>query len=285
MPKARATARAPVGPRWRMPRPTRSRLSGCAGGGGDAGHQVGGRQGGEALERGELLHRQRVEVGRVDDQPGRRPAGRPAPRPAPRCPWRSGRRSGRCAARAAPGSRCWCSRCRSRPRGAPAAARRTGTTVGNFHLGLRRLGTPGPASTGPTISGMTSPALRTMTTSPGRTSLARTWSSLCSVATLDRGAPDEDGLQCGRTGVARPVRPIDTMMPSSLVVRSSGGNLKAMAQRGAREVAPSRACRAEVVDLGHHAVDLVGQVVPLLGQFAAAGDHGVDPGHRSGRRG
>ena len=43
-------------------------------------------------------------------------------------------------------------------------------------------------------------------------------------------------------GVARPVRPIETSIVRSLVERSSGGNLKAMAHRGAREVAPSRRC-------------------------------------------
>ncbi len=37
-------------------------------------------------------------------------------------------------------------------------------------------------STGPTTSGMTSPARRTITVSPTRTSLAWTWISLCRVA-------------------------------------------------------------------------------------------------------
>ncbi len=41
-------------------------------------------------------------------------------------------------------------------------------------------------------------------------------------------------------GVARPVRPIDTLMSRNRVVRSSGGNLTAIAQRGALEVDPSR---------------------------------------------
>jgi hypothetical protein len=44
--------------------------------------------------------------------------------------------------------------------------------------------------------------------------------------------------------VAFPVRPIDTMIECSLVVRSSGGNLNAIAQRGALEVTPSSARRA-----------------------------------------
>ena len=45
-------------------------------------------------------------------------------------------------------------------------------------------------------------------------------------------------------GVTRPVRPTLTRMSSSLVVASSGGYLKAIAQRGAREVEPSRRCSA-----------------------------------------
>ncbi len=99
------------------------------------------------------------------------------------------------------------------------------------------------ASTGPTTSGITSPALRTTTTSPGRTSLARTWSSLCRVATCTVEPPTNTGSSWAK-GVAFPVRPIDTRISSSLVVRSSGGNLKAMAQRGAFDVTPSSPRRA-----------------------------------------
>ena len=40
-------------------------------------------------------------------------------------------------------------------------------------------------------------------------------------------------------GVVRPVRPTETMMSRKIVVRSSGGNLNAMAQRGARDVLPN----------------------------------------------
>ena len=79
-------------------------------------------------------------------------------------------------------------------------------------------------STGPTTSGITSPALRTITVSPGRTSLACTWSSLCSVATPTVEPPTNTGSSTAN-GVARPVRPIDTWMSRSTVVRSSGGNL------------------------------------------------------------
>jgi hypothetical protein len=71
---------------------------------------------------------------------------------------------------------------------------------------------------------MTSPALRTTTMSPGRTSLARTWSSLWSVALVTVEPPTKTGSSSAN-GVAFPVRPIETMMSWSRVTRSSGGNL------------------------------------------------------------
>jgi hypothetical protein len=49
-----------------------------------------------------------------------------------------------------------------------------------------------------------------------------------------------------------------------LVVTSSGGYLKAIAQRGARLVEPSRPWIATGSDLDDHAVDLVLDVVPVL---------------------
>ena len=94
------------------------------------------------------------------------------------------------------------------------------------------------ASTGPTTSGITSPALRTMTVSPTRTSLRATSSWLCSVASPTVEPPTNTGSSCAN-GVARPVRPMLTMIPRSSVVFSSGGNLNAIAQRGARLVKPS----------------------------------------------
>jgi len=68
---------------------------------------------------------------------------------------------------------------------------------------------------------------------------------LCSVAS-PTSIPHEHGLE-HRERSGRPVRPIDTMMRRSLVVRSSGGNLKAIAQRGAR--GDPTALQIEVVDL------------------------------------
>ena len=151
----------------------------------------------------------------------------------------------------------------SRVRGSP----HDGHDVGNFHFGLRRFGTR-PRFTGPTTSGMTSPAFRTMTRSPGRTSFAATWSSLCSVATPTVEPPTKTGSSWAK-GVARPVRPMETWIATSRVVRSSGGNLNAMAHRGALDVAPRTRVQGQVVDLGDHAVDLVGQRVALLLELAA----------------
>ena len=45
-------------------------------------------------------------------------------------------------------------------------------------------------------------------------------------------------------GVTLPVRPVCTSIARSSVVRSSGGNLNAIAQRGACDVAPSSRCRS-----------------------------------------
>ena len=80
------------------------------------------------------------------------------------------------------------------------------------------------ARTGPTTSGITSPALRTITVSRGRTSLRATSSSLCSVASPTVEPPTKTGSSWAK-GVARPVRPMLTKIPFSRVVFSSGGNL------------------------------------------------------------
>src|SRR5438067_1969423 len=94
------------------------------------------------------------------------------------------------------------------------------------------------ARTGPTTSGITSPARRTITVSRGRTSFRFTSSSLCNVAVVTVTPPTNTGSSCAN-GVTTPVRPVCTKMFSRSVVRSSGGNLYAMAHRGACDVAPS----------------------------------------------
>ena len=110
----------------------------------------------------------------------------------------------------------------------------SGHFVGNFQ---RRVRGGRFASTGPTTSGITSPARRTITVSPGRTSLRATSSSLCSVAMPTFAPPTNTGSSTAN-GVARPVRPMLTMMSRRIVVFSSGGNLYAIAHRGARDVTP-----------------------------------------------
>ena len=104
--------------------------------------------------------------------------------------------------------------------------------------GLRR------ESTGPSTSGITSPAFRTMTVSPTRTSLRCTSSKLCSVARATVEPATTTGTSSA-TGVSAPVRPTCTVMSRRSVVFSSGGNLNAMAQRGARAVNPMARWRAK----------------------------------------
>jgi hypothetical protein len=83
----------------------------------------------------------------------------------------------------------------------------------------------------------------------------------------DRGAADETGFSRA-TGVSAPVRPTWMSMFSSSVVASSAGNLCATAQRGARETKPSCCLLGEAVDLVDHAVDVVGELRPLLAHLA-----------------
>ena len=84
-----------------------------------------------------------------------------------------------------------------------------------------------------TISGMTSPARRTMTQSPMRTSRRLISSSLWRVALLTVTPPTWTGSSRA-TGVTAPVRPTCTSMSSTRVISSWAGNLWATAQRGAR---------------------------------------------------
>ena len=97
-------------------------------------------------------------------------------------------------------------------------------------------------------SGITSPARRTTTVSPMRTSLRRISSSLCSVALVTVAPPTNTGASRA-TGVSAPVRPTCTSMSSKVVVASSAGNLCAMAQRGARDTKPSCCCWAILLTL------------------------------------
>ncbi len=91
---------------------------------------------------------------------------------------------------------------------------------------------------------MTSPALRSTTVSPSRTSLALTTSWLCRVAYCTIEPATFTGSASTAYGVARPVRPIPTLIAASFPVTSSGGYFQAIAQRGDFEVEPSRPWRA-----------------------------------------
>lgn len=123
--------------------------------------------------------------------------------------------------------------------GVPQDGHSVGMTNGRTFAGSRR------AMTGPTISGMTSPAFRSTTMSPIITPLAFTTSWLCRVAmpTVD---PATFTGSMRPNGVTRPVRPTFTRMSSSLVFTSSGGYLYATDQRGTRDVWPSARCSAKL---------------------------------------
>ena len=98
------------------------------------------------------------------------------------------------------------------------------------------------------ICGITSPARRTITVSPMRTSLRAISSSLCSVALETTTPPTVTGSSLA-AGVSAPVRPTWISMPFSSVVASSAGNLWAMAQRGERDTKPSRSCQSSRLTL------------------------------------
>ncbi len=209
----------------------------------------------------------------------RRPAGRRACRPGPRCPSRGGRRNAAvpaCAARGRRGRRCSArsassgSRTTAEPHSGHSPASRTpARRAGAFRATTR------------TTSGITSPARRTMTVSPMRTSLRRTSSSLCSVALVTVTPPTKTGFSRA-TGVIAPVRPTCTSMPITSVAISSAGNLCATAQRGSRRHEAQLALQIEPVDLVDDAVDLERQLrasprrrVVEFGERLPARAHGV----------
>ena len=94
---------------------------------------------------------------------------------------------------------------------------------------------------GRTTSGMTSPAFWSTTQSPIRMSLRRSSSRLWSVARATVEPATLTGVRCA-TGVSVPVRPTYGTMSSRKASTCSGGNLNAIAQRGARLTIPRRAC-------------------------------------------
>ena len=138
------------------------------------------------------------------------------------------------------GQASWLRQRRSR---SPSFCWASGVPQAGHSVGISHSGSPSgrSASTGPTISGMTSPALRSTTVSPGRTSLRLTSWALCSVA-FSTVEPATRVGSIRPNGETRPVRPTCTSMASSRALTSSGGYLNAIAHRGARLVEPRRRC-------------------------------------------
>ena len=145
--------------------------------------------------------------------------------------------------------------------------------------GGERSGRSTACGAGESTCGITSPARRTITSSPGRTSLRARSSSLWSVATLDGDAADVDRLELGeRVQVAELAD-----VPVDVVQRGDrGGGRELPGDRPARIAADDAepALELRVVDLDHHAVDLeVQPAAPLLPGEALGDDLvlGVEP--------
>ena len=133
------------------------------------------------------------------------------------------------------------------------------------------------ASTGPTTSGITSPALRTITVSPGRTSLARHLVLVVQRGHADRRAADEHRLEHGerRRPTGAPDRHLDVAQQGgALLGRELVGDRPA--RRARRE--PEALALGDVVELHHHAVDLVPEVVSMVLPVQAVGEHVVERG-------
>ena len=128
---------------------------------------------------------------------------------------------------------------------------------------------------GRTTSGMTSPALWSTTWSPMRMSLRRTSSRLCSVARATVEPATTVGVRCA-TGVSVPVRPTYATMSSTtrldLLGRVLEGDRPAWRVRDHAQPA----LELEAVDLDHHAVSAVRQVVARLLPALDEIDHTVD---------
>ena len=118
-------------------------------------------------------------------------------------------------------------------------------------------------ATGPTTSGITSPALRTTTVSPGRTSFAAHLVLVVQRGHADGGPADEHRLEHGerRGPPGAADRDLDVAQQrGALLGRELVGD--GPARRPRREAEPL--ALGEVVDLHDDTVDLVGEVVAVL---------------------
>ena len=188
-------------------------------------------------------------------------------------------RGGTAARAAAPGRRArWGSGCRSRPLPWRSGVPQAGHSRGNTNA---RSSPSRSAVTGPTISGITSPALRRTTMSPISTPLRLTSYSLCSVALLhgraahlDRPHHPERGHPPGPPDVDPDVeQPWRHLFRRVLVRDRPARRAAGRAQRAA--------AASSVVDLDHHAVDLIRdscRCSPLVvDERLHAGEVGDDP--------
>ena len=135
-----------------------------------------------------------------------------------------------------------------------------GHTVGNDHGSVPSGRRP---RTGPTTSGMTSPALRTMTVSPGRTSFGADLVLVVQRGHADGRAADEHRLEHGegRGPAGAPDRHLDVAQHGgALLGRELVGDGPARRLGGDAE----QLALGQLVDLHHHAVDLVVEVVAVL---------------------
>ena len=153
-------------------------------------------------------------------------------------------------------------------------------TVGVSHDGQRSGGRGGAARSlrstacgaGESTCGITSPARRTMTSSPTRRSLRAMSSSLWSVASFTVTPPTWTGSRTAN-GWRSPNLPTFHAMSSSSVTAVVGGNFHAIAQRGSRPTTPSRRCSSMSSTLTTHAVDLeVERAAALLPRLALGDD-------------
>ena len=137
------------------------------------------------------------------------------------------------------------------------------------------------STTGPSTSGMTSPALRITTVSPISTPLRLTSDALCSVAWLDRRAGDLDRLHVGERrdpAGAADVDPDVEQLGGGLLRRVLVGDRPARCARRGAEPALQR----HLVDFDHHAVDFVLDVVAVLAPVGDAFGDRVDALHPRG---
>ncbi len=125
----------------------------------------------------------------------------------------------------------------------------SGLTVGVAHEGHlaggrgtgARSGFSTACGAGESTCGITSPARRTITSSPGRTSLRARSSSLCSVAIFTVTPPTWTGSRRAN-GCRSPNLPTFQSTSCSVVTAVVGGNFQAIAQRGSRPTTPRRRC-------------------------------------------